>query len=132
MHTLGNLIETHKVQVLDYLDRQVTVPVSTGLQRQGDVLIVPTAAPGGGETPVPPGGVPVVKGEAGGNTHTLVGDATCRQLEADPTDLTIATVTVRTEAYLAHPEHGYLGLGAGSYEVRRQRQQMDEIRMIAD
>lgn len=35
-------------------------------------------------------------------------------------------------AGVAHPEHGFSGIGAGTYEVRRQREQADEIRLVAD
>ena len=35
-------------------------------------------------------------------------------------------------AYLAHPEHGYSGIGPGTYELRRQREQADQLRMIQD
>ena len=35
-------------------------------------------------------------------------------------------------AYVAHPEHGYMGVGPGVYEVRRQREMADVIRVVAD
>jgi hypothetical protein len=35
-------------------------------------------------------------------------------------------------AYLGHPEHGYMGIAAGSYEIRRQREMTGRARMIAD
>ena len=133
MASLATLIDTHGVDVLDHLDREVDVPVSTGLQRQGDVLVVPRAVTA--TTPVPPAGVPVVRGEAGGNTHALVGAGCFLDLhEASASDLTLGTLVVPEgrEAYLAHPEHGYLGVGVGTYEIRRQRQLMDEVRLVAD
>jgi hypothetical protein len=35
-------------------------------------------------------------------------------------------------AYLTHPEHGFNAIGTGSYVINRQREQADEIRIIAD
>jgi hypothetical protein len=34
----------------------------------------------------------------------------------------ILTVPARGEQYLAHDQHGYLGIGPGTYEVGRQRE----------
>ena len=134
MATLATLIDSHGVEVLAHLDRQMDVPVSFGLQRQGDVLVKPSPGLGAARTPIPAGGVPVVRGEAGGNTHTLVGAGFCDTRAASAADLTLAVLTVPdgSEAFLAHPEHGYLGIGPGTYLVRRQRQQLDEIAMVAD
>lgn len=134
MRTLQHLIDTHGVDVLDHLDRQADIPILTGMQRQGDVLVVPTTAPAA-TTPIPAVGVPVVRGENGGNTHTIVaapGDATCDLRTASTRDLTLAVLTVTGVAWLAHPEHGYTGIGAGTYRLTRQREQADELRMVAD
>jgi hypothetical protein len=38
----------------------------------------------------------------------------------------------RSTAYLGHPEHGYLGITPGSYEIRRQREMAGVARMVAD
>lgn len=136
MHTLEKLIETHGIDVHDHLDRQVTVPIITGFQRQGDVLVMPNAAVPVATTPVPAAGTAVVRGESGGNTHAIVGDGPvfCDVRTASATDLTLATLTVPpgSVAYLAHPEHAYSGIGAGSYMLRRQREQADELRMVQD
>lgn len=123
--TLGALIERHGIDVDDHLDRELTVPVHTGLQRQGDIIVVPT--PNAGATrPVPATGTPVVRGEAGGNTHAIVADNTggpvlCDVREATTRNLTLALLTVPdgSIAYLAHPEHAYSGIGPGTYEIRR-------------
>lgn len=136
---LSELIDRHGVDVHDYLDREVGVPVHPGLQRQGDVLIIPTCITGDRKpaaTRVPAEGVPVVRGEAGGNTHLLLaeGDVRCDTVQASPTSLALGTLTVPEDAtaYLAHPEHGYTGIGPGTYMLRRQREQADELRLIAD
>lgn len=135
---LDQLIQTHSIDVHDHLDREMSIPILTGMQRQGDVLVVPAAMAAGLEasTPVPATGVPVVKGENGGNTHALVADGPvfCDVRTASVQNLVLATVTVPegSTAYLAHPEHGYSGIGPGSYVLRRQREQGDVQRMVAD
>lgn len=135
---LDQLINHHGIDVLDHLDREASIPIETGLQRQGDVLVVPAAmvADIDARTPVPAAGVPVVKGENGGNTHALVADGPvfCDAKTATVDNLTLATLTVPegSTAYLAHPEHGYNGIGPGSYVLRRQREQSDVQRLVAD
>jgi hypothetical protein len=86
-------------------------------------------------TPVPPAGTPVVRGENGGNTHAIVGvGVLCDTREASATNLTLAILTVPEGhvAHLAHPEHGYNGIGPGTYELRRQREMADELRLVQD
>ena len=139
--TLADLIGTHGVDVHDHLDRDELVPVHTALQFQGDVAVVPTSAAvpatgSGYPIPLPANGIPVVRGENGGNTHLLLGDATVTwdPSQGGPTvlDLGVLHVPAGATAWLAHPEHGYLGIGPGQYVLRRQREQADEIRLIAD
>jgi len=138
MRTLARLIDEHGVQVDEHLDRSLDVPVSAGLQRQGDVIVIPAdiANPGGhAVTPVPRDGVAVVQGENGGNTHLLLaaGDVRYDTLEGtSPLDLGVLTIAADATAYLAHSEHGYAGIAPGTYTVRRQREQADEIRVVAD
>lgn len=133
--TLATLIGTHDVDVHDHLDRDELVPVHTGMQRQGDVLVLPRDGKPA-TTPVPASGVPVVRGENGGNTHLLLADGpvTCDVREASATSLALAVVSVPdgSAAWLAHPEHGYMGIGPGRYVMRRQREMADELRMVAD
>lgn len=135
MLTLSTLIDRHGITVEDHLDVDGLVPIHTGLQRQGDVIVVPDPK-ATATTPVPPAGVPVVRGEAGGNTHTVVADGPvlCDTRQASVTNLTLATLTVPegSVAYLAHPEHAYTGIGPGTYTLRRQREQADELRIVAD
>ena len=133
-----NWLAKHHIEILDYLDRQVEVPVLPGLQAQGDVLIVPASIAGTGNatTPVPAGGIPVVRGESGGNTHTLVAEGECffDPATASATSLALGILTVGDGgcAYLCHPEHSYAGIAPGSYELRRQREQADQIRIVSD
>jgi hypothetical protein len=134
-HTLSALIDRHGIDVEHHLDRDSLVPVHIGPQRQGDVLVLPRAGKAA-TTVVPAAGVPVVRGEAGGNTHLLLADGPvfCDVRTPDVRDLTLAVVTVPegSTAYLAHPEHAYSGIGPGRYVIRRQREQADIIRMVAD
>lgn len=134
--TLRDLITTHQVEVHDHHDRDELVPVHTGMQRQGDVLVVPRTDLQPATTAVPAAGVPVVRGENGGNTHLLLasGDVRCDVREADTRNLTLAVVTVApgATAWLAHPEHAYSGIGPGTYRLSRQREMADELRMVAD
>lgn len=131
--TLGDAIDAHGIDVLDHLDRSVEIPVHTAPQIQGDVRVRPVrpgAAPAG--EPIPAGGISVVRGEAGGNTHALVGAGFWRETPNVGLQLGEVTVPDGEVAYLAHPEHGYIGIGAGTYAICRQREQADEIRMVAD
>ncbi len=134
--SLSTLIDRHNIDVLDHLDREALVPVVSGLQRQGDVIVVPTLNGPRATTKVATAGVAVVRGEAGGNTHTIVaeGNVYCDVREASASNLTLATLTVTegATAYLAHPEHAYSGIGPGTYELRRQREQADTLRMVQD
>lgn len=133
--TLANLIDTHGVEILDHLDRDMSIPILTGLQRQGDVIVIPDMS-AGATTPVLATGTPVVRGENGGNTHAIVGEGDVRvdTFTPSPRSLIVAKLSVAegATAYLAHPEHGYMGIGAGNYTISRQREQADEIRVVAD
>lgn len=144
MATLNALITEHGVDVLEHLDRQVSIPVLDGFQCQGDVAIIPTSfLPQEefqrAEKPMAKGGrFPVVRGESGGNTHMLLAaDGEVSYVEhksRDERELNLGYLTVAegATAYLAHPEHGYNGVGPGTYVLRRQREQADEIRLVAD
>lgn len=138
--TTAEAIGRYGVEVDEHLSRDAGIPVSSGLTRQGDVMVVPARMAGclaAAETPVPAAGFPVVRGEAGGNTHLLLSSGDVRfdvAERVEETDLALGTLTVAdgATAYLAHPEHGFAGVAPGTYEVRRQREQADEIRLVAD
>jgi len=136
MDTLTTLSARHGVELNEHLIADAEVPVLTGIQRQGDVIVVPTRAGADEGLPVPPEGIAVVRGENGGNTHLLVADGavTWRAVTAQRGQLALGVVTVPegSTAYLAHPEHGFMGIAPGTYRVSRQREQADEIRVVAD
>jgi hypothetical protein len=134
--TLGQLIGAHGVDVLEHLDRDLEVPVHDGLQVQGDVAVIPLSEPsepGQAGTPVPPEGIPVIEGFGGGHEHRVFAGTpgTAFWIPAGSRqDLGVLHAT--EPAYLAHPEHGYLGIAPGSYLLRRQREQAERERLVAD
>jgi hypothetical protein len=136
---VSDAISLFGVDIDPHLERDVEIPVSASLQRQGDIIVIPTpkAKVGKDAKELPLAGYPLVRGENGGNTHLLLGTGWVTYTAREPstvTQLDIATFTVAegAVAYIAHPEHGYLGVAPGTYTVRRQKEQADEIRMVAD
>lgn len=127
-----SVMTDHGVAVPEHLEADAEIPLICGLQVQGDIAIVPTRPGLDTGTPVPPAGVPVVRGEAGGNTHLLVADGAVSWRPASDVELGTVTVDDGAAAYLLHPEHGANGLAPGTYRLRRQREQADQIRTVAD
>lgn len=136
MLTVEQAIARFGVEIDEHLDRQVRIPIVDGLQAQGDIIVVPQPHALAATEPVPAAGFPVVQGEVGANTHLLVADGVVfwddgRQYESD-LDLGVLTVHDDAVGYLIHPEHGATGIAPGTYVVRRQREQADEVRLVAD
>lgn len=135
--TYGNILTRHDIDIPAHLEADLEIPVLTGLQVQGDVAVIPRRK-GRTATPitVPAEGVPVVRGEAGGNTHLLVADGTVVWSPLAPNArgqiLGVVDVPDGSTAYLLHPEHGANAIGPGCYELRRQREQAEEERLVAD
>jgi len=134
MATLTDLM-TGRVEIPEHLETDAEIPVLTGLQVQGDLAIIPTRPSAKPGVAVPAEGVPVVRGENGGHTHLLVGEgvlwAPVEGRDAGQT-LGVATVPAGFTGFLLHPEHGANAFGPGAYTIRRQREQADEIRLVAD
>lgn len=132
--TYSDILDRHDIEVPTHLAASAEVPVLTGPQRQGDVIVVPTRRGKTAAALVPAEGVPVVRGEAGGNTHLLVADGPVLWGAASDSGVVLGSLVVPegSTAFLLHPEHGANAIGPGSYIVRRQREQADEIRMVAD
>lgn len=135
MATTTEMIKATGVDVCTTQDLDIDIPVLGGVQRQGDVLVRPADVTA--KTPVPAAGTPVVRGESGGNTHTIYaadGPVFCDTEAGSSRKLRVAVLSVPegSTAYLGHPEHGYMGIAPGSYEVRRQREMAEEMRMVAD
>jgi hypothetical protein len=134
MATTTELVEVTGVRVITHQD-DVDIPVLAGVQRQGDVLVLPAKVTA--RTTVPAGGAPVVRGENGGNTHAIYaadGPVFCDTYAASVRDLRVAVLSVPegSTAYLGHPEHGYMGIAPGDYEIRRQREMAEEMLMVSD
>lgn len=136
--TLGQLIDAHGFDVLDHLDREAEIPVLGGLQAQGDLLIVPLAdaAPVSRRpaAEVPAAGIAVIEPVGSGHEHRLFagspGTATFGFAAAGGQDIGVLECTA--PAFVAHPEHAYTGVAPGAYVLRRQREQADEERLVAD
>ena len=137
--TNGEILSRHKITTdgIEHLDLQV--PVLTGPQRQGDLLIVPCNPPQALGGLIAKQGVTVVRGEtSGGNAHilhALEGDCYWAPSPTADTDLVQGMLTVGddSKATLIHTqEHNVIGIGPGSYEIRRQREYQGEWRRVAD
>jgi hypothetical protein len=134
--TLGQLIDKHGFDVLDHLDRDLEIPVHAGLQAQGDLFIIPADPDHGSRqgAAVPPDGIAVIESVNGGHEHRLFagqpGTAFFAPTGASGQDIGLLECT--EPAYIAHPEHAYAGIAPGTYTLRRQREQADEERFVAD
>jgi hypothetical protein len=135
--TLGQLTTRHGFEVYEHLEAEAEVPVNDGLQAQGDLFIVPIAAPGpgagGGGQMVPAAGVAVIAAVGGGHEHRLFAGTPGTAFWAPAAGgQGIGTLECTAPAYVLHPEHGATGIAPGTYELRRQREQADEERLVAD
>ncbi|MEV6860258.1 hypothetical protein AB0M44_04495 [Streptosporangium subroseum] len=145
--TLASLSQQTGLAVLDHLEQSVSIPVVDGLQAQGDLIVVPLSLLASSVkvssdwtpvswTDVPPEGIELLRGAAGGNPHTLVADpGTCRWTPnvADSDGLAIGVFETSAVAYLLHPEHGATGCTPGTYVIRRQREHEGRrARLVAD
>lgn len=133
MLTLAKIEEVYGVDYLDYLDRDAEIPSISGIGFQGDVAIIKTT--GAAKTPLPANGFPVVRGESGGNTHLLIGKGyfdPSSTTSATELSLGLLTVPENEEVLLSHPEHGAMIITTGTYDMRRQREQADILRIVAD
>ena len=122
---------------IEHLDLEV--PILTRPQRQGDVLVLPVGERKVRGDAVPPRGVTVVRGETeGGNAHivhALYGECLWAPNPDAETDLAQGWLTVTDEsaATVIHTqEHNVLGVGPGTYEIRRQREFAGEWRRVSD
>lgn len=133
------------VTVPAHLAADAEVPVLTGPQAQGDLLVVPVDPPDGLTWQrVPDEGVQVVHGEATGNTHWLhrgFGATGVRWAWPDPLDEEYASLVVGylsvpagESALLIHTdEHGANGIGTGRFAVRRKREADESyVRYVED
>lgn len=143
--TFAQAVDKIGVTLPDHLIADAEVPVLTGVQAQGDLIIVPADVD---DYPVarvalesvPAKGVQVVTGEATGNTHWLhqgfdSPDVMWGRVTSSRDDLVLAVVQVPDgqSAELIHTdEHGANAMGPGTYVIRGKRELADEIRRVAD
>ena len=132
--TIEEVMTAHDVEVPTHLADQVEVRICHGAVRQGDVIFLPARA---GKVanlkPIPAEGIAVVRGEAGGNTHLLVGGGQWAANTSDPAiQGTLVVASDSDPAYLLHPEHGCTAFGEGTFIGRRQQEQAEQIRLVAD
>lgn len=125
------------VSVPEHLIADAEVPVLTGTQAQGDLLIVPMRATRAELALVPDKGVQVVFGEATGNSHFLHRGFDSPGVQyARVTDgqcIAVVSVPEGQSAQLIHTdEHGSNGIGPGLYGIHEKREQADEIRRVTD
>lgn len=140
MLTLSELENLAGTRVLDHLDREASLPVVGDINPQGDVIIVRNADLAPATTLLPVSGAAVVRGEAGGNTHSLHADkdsGVCWDVvtkDGDSAALALGTLTVPAGAcaYLLHPEHGGMAVEEGTYYIGRQREYAGEWALVAD
>lgn len=140
MHTI-DMTDVLGLAALDF-DLSPT-PVTDVPQAQGDLIVIPWPAD------VDPGrraadaaaARPVVRPEVvvrgnGGNEHTLVDPAGAGVLwhayPGEPQTVGIVVVPDGAVACMDHREHGRLAIGGGVFVIRRQREQADEVRLVAD
>lgn len=144
MRTLADVTQATGFEVLEHLEAEAAVPVIAGLQAQGDLLIVPadawsqTIAPEDGLShalkPVPADGIAVIEAVGAGHEHRLFAGEPGTAFWAPSTrrGQDIGLLQAIEPAYILHPEHGAAGLAPGSYLLRRQREQAEEERLVAD
>lgn len=140
--TITDLAAATGVDVHDHLPLEDLIPIIDGIQAQGDLLVIPaelltqvTARTNAAWVAVPKSGVEVLRGAAGGNPHVLVADAgTCRWTTevTDRDGLALGILDATAPVWLLHPEHGGSGIAAGRFVIRRQREQADVQRLVAD
>lgn len=136
--TYGEALSKVNVSVPDHLIADAEVPILTGVQAQGDLLIVPIKKTTARLKPLTDEGVQVVYGEATGNSHYLhkgFDSPGVRFARVEDSSQTIAVVEVPEgqSAQLIHTdEHGSNGIGAGLYAINEKREQADQIRRVTD
>lgn len=148
LKTLAQVSEATGFAVLEHLEADLEVPVLDGLQAQGDLFIIPIIIPIGQQTPtrasslteaydvkpVPPEGVAVIAAVGSGHEHRLFAGTpdTAMFGPANAFGADIGVLECTAPAYVLHPEHGATGIAPGLYVLRRQREQADEERLVAD
>ncbi len=136
--TLAEITTEHGFAVLEHLEAEAQVPVLPGLQAQGDLFVIPQETRGRHAADhakgVPQAGVAVIEAVGTGHEHRLFAGqpGTAWWTPAVRSVQDIGVLECTEPAYLLHPEHGATGIAPGAYVLRRQREQADEERLVAD
>jgi hypothetical protein len=137
--TNSQILTRHKIDTTGIEHLDLEVPILTGPQSQGDVLILPVAERKDRGALVPAAGITVVTGEtSGGNAHilhALDGECFWQPAREAATELVQGWLTVpeASSATLVHTsEHNVIAIGPGTFEIRRQREFQGEWRRVAD
>lgn len=135
--TFAEALERQGVTIPPHLIADAEVPVLSGVQGQGDLLIVPSMSRIPDLEPVPDEGVQVVFGEATGNSHFLQRgfDSPGVMFRRVTTGQCLVVVSVpegQTAELIHTDEHGVNAMGPGLYAIHEKREQADEIRRVTD
>lgn len=105
-------------------ERAKAVPAGTGMQRQGDLLVIPTSKVTKPQTgPITPldGHVTALKGNDNDHVLTAAGTVSWAAVPVGSADLGVLTVAPGAVATLSHTgHHKDLRIGPGEYVLRRQ------------
>jgi hypothetical protein len=129
VHTYATALALSGVTVPDHLTADAAVPILTGPQAQGDLMLLPVPAPTVVQwSAVPTAGIQLIRGEATGNTHWLHTGFESGGVRwapaADGQRIGYLLVPDGQSALLIHTdEHGANGVGPGSYAIHRKRAQ---------
>jgi hypothetical protein len=124
--------------VPEHLVADAEVPILTGPQAQGDLMIVPIDETLTNPEPIPAEGVQVVFGEATGNSHFLHAgfdspDVRYARVTDGGLRLAVLTIPDGQSAQLIHTdEHGANGIGPGNYAIQAKREMREEITRVQD
>lgn len=141
MHTYRSALALIGVSVPSHLVADAEVPVLTGPQAQGDLLIVPDDPPAELDwASIPVEGIQVVRGEATGNTHWLHrgfdSPGTRWSAATGAAELTLGWLEVpagQTAQLIHTDEHGANGIGPGTYRINRKREASSQhIQLVKD
>lgn len=140
VHTNATVLENLGINTdsIEHLDLEM--PIISGNQRQGDVFLLEITRDMTKDAKlITKAGVVVVRAETNSaNTHalhTLTGECLWLPNAHADQELTQGWLTVSdgAEATLVHTEeHSVLGIGAGTYEIKRQREFAGEWQRVAD
>lgn len=125
------------VSVPDHLIADAEVPVLTGPQSQGDLMIIPISGHPGKLLPLSDKGHQVVVGEATGNTHWLhrgfdSPGVLFARVDEGLTAVVVSVPVGQTAELIHTDEHGVNAMGPGLYAINGKREQAEEVRRVTD